>query len=272
MRLRCFLRRTSTRGRGVGLLKFSFTSGLPRLIIDNGIVNRHYPMSLTSSNIPILSGLKTCRLCQKDLRLHGKGLCNTCYARTWRQDNPEVARDISRKNHWRNRKKNNQRSRAYYQQHRKAQLEKQRQWYYKNKKSANSSSRIYRLTHREKLLKYLAAWKKRNLEKLEIYKSRQKLYNQHYRSKHLNRKRLIMAQVESRRRAQKRKTQIEPISFLKVFERDKGICGICGEPVEWRSFSLDHIVPLAKGGSHLYSNVQTSHLSCNFRKGHRIKL
>ncbi|UPW09799.1 HNH endonuclease [Gordonia terrae] len=79
----------------------------------------------------------------------------------------------------------------------------------------------------------------------------------------------------------KRKKQIagrenEPINESAVFERDHWLCGLCGGEVlpEWEyphpgSASLDHIVPLSKGGSHTYDNVQLAHLKCNLRKGAR---
>lgn len=45
-----------------------------------------------------------------------------------------------------------------------------------------------------------------------------------------------------------------------------GICGICGEPVEYDDFEVDHIIALAKGGSHSYENTQPAHSICNRRK------
>ncbi len=63
----------------------------------------------------------------------------------------------------------------------------------------------------------------------------------------------------------------EPIDPARVFERDGGVCGVCHRPIA-RSprgrgvWSLDHIVPLSRGGGHLYSNVQVAHLRCNDRK------
>ena len=36
------------------------------------------------------------------------------------------------------------------------------------------------------------------------------------------------------------------------------------------SVSLDHVIPLAHGGPHTYSNVQAAHLRCNREAGSRI--
>src|SRR5699024_2990102 len=61
---------------------------------------------------------------------------------------------------------------------------------------------------------------------------------------------------------------------FRFFDRDGWICGICDDPVDRAmeypdpmSVSLDHIIPLSKGGSHTPENVQCAHLDCNLRKG-----
>lgn len=73
------------------------------------------------------------------------------------------------------------------------------------------------------------------------------------------------------RRARKRTTaETERIVAAEIFDRDAWTCGICTEPVDPAlryphpmSVSLDHVVPLAKGGAHTMANVQCSHLHCN---------
>ena len=69
------------------------------------------------------------------------------------------------------------------------------------------------------------------------------------------------------------------ITLDKVIKRDKGICQICGKPVDYDSRSengkgmgklyptIDHIIPLSKGGAHTWENVQLAHLMCNSLKG-----
>lgn len=66
----------------------------------------------------------------------------------------------------------------------------------------------------------------------------------------------------------------QAIKPLKVYERDEWQCKICGEAIDQHaeprttfSASVDHIVPLARGGTHTYSNVQAAHFECNWRKG-----
>lgn len=83
-----------------------------------------------------------------------------------------------------------------------------------------------------------------------------------------------------RRRARKKgQAGAERIVASEIFARDGWRCGVCGEPVDDslvypdpRSASLDHIVPLSKGGAHSPGNVQLAHLSCNVAKRDRVSL
>ena len=49
-----------------------------------------------------------------------------------------------------------------------------------------------------------------------------------------------------------------------VMRRDKGMCHLCGEPY---ADTMDHIVPVAWGGSDDPSNLAPAHGSCNSSKG-----
>lgn len=67
------------------------------------------------------------------------------------------------------------------------------------------------------------------------------------------------------------------VSRAAVFRRNGWICGLCHEPVNpalrfphTGSASLDHILPLSRGGDHISSNCQLAHLGCNTSKGARI--
>jgi len=49
-----------------------------------------------------------------------------------------------------------------------------------------------------------------------------------------------------------------------IYERDHGICGICGKPVPADDFHLDHIDPV---GPHAPENLRVAHPLCNVRRG-----
>lgn len=79
------------------------------------------------------------------------------------------------------------------------------------------------------------------------------------------------------RRIKEKATFVEKVHPLKVFERDNWICQLCKYPVSKLMdrklvdiASLDHIIPISKGGEHSYANTQLAHLSCNIRKGNRV--
>lgn len=85
-----------------------------------------------------------------------------------------------------------------------------------------------------------------------------------------------LASSNARRRALLRDPNAERVEPCEVFEADGWVCGICQEPVDrnlpWPdplSPSLDHVVPLSRGGRHAKDNVRLAHLICNTRRGNR---
>lgn len=79
-----------------------------------------------------------------------------------------------------------------------------------------------------------------------------------------------------RRAVIKGSPQGEPVLLSEIAQRDGWRCGICHRRVEAKavypdpgSASLDHILPLSRGGTHEPSNVQLAHLRCNVAKGNQ---
>lgn len=75
---------------------------------------------------------------------------------------------------------------------------------------------------------------------------------------------------KQKRRAITRGVNAEHINPLTIYERDNWTCGICGKPVDKRlgypdhkSATIDHIIPIAQGGTHTQDNVQCAHWDCN---------
>lgn len=65
---------------------------------------------------------------------------------------------------------------------------------------------------------------------------------------------------KSRRNITKQKRQ-------RIYKRDGNACVACGSTSE---LTLDHIVPLARGGTNLDSNLRTLCHSCNNQKGAKL--
>lgn len=67
------------------------------------------------------------------------------------------------------------------------------------------------------------------------------------------------------------------VTLKKLIDRDKGICQICGRPINTEDKngcvagddypSIDHVIALSKGGGHTWDNVQLAHKRCNAIKG-----
>jgi 5-methylcytosine-specific restriction endonuclease McrA len=82
---------------------------------------------------------------------------------------------------------------------------------------------------------------------------------------------------KAKRRAIERGVFADNIDLIKVFETAKWKCHICGcnTPKELRGSykdnapELDHIITLAEGGTHAYTNVNCSCRKCNQAKGSR---
>lgn len=121
---------------------------------------------------------------------------------------------------------------------------KSRKWYAENKQRAKA--------RRDE-------WKKRNPEKFAKYNRR-----------YLDNNPEMKAIFRSRRRYRERQAWIQDINPFMVYDRDSWYCGICGLCVLPQDASIDHIIPISKGGKHEWENVQLAHLSCNKSKGAKL--
>jgi len=75
------------------------------------------------------------------------------------------------------------------------------------------------------------------------------------------------------RRARERGAFTEAVDLATIYTRDRWTCQLCHAKVakhktypEPMSASLDHVIPLAKGGTHEPANCQLAHLICNSTK------
>ena len=141
-----------------------------------------------------------------------------------------------------------------YAANREQMLERNRaagaRWRARNPEKVKASVAAWREANAERMTESLREWRKANPEK-------------------------VVAKLH-RRRARLLDAFVEDVDRMVVWERDNGICGICGVWVDpdlsWpdkMSKTLDHIVPLSGGGEHSYTNAQIAHAVCNSRKNDR---
>lgn len=62
--------------------------------------------------------------------------------------------------------------------------------------------------------------------------------------------------------------EISP-SRKNIFKRDDYICQYCSCKLDLSTATVDHVLPRGKGGKHEWTNVATSCLKCNRKKGNR---
>ncbi|MFJ8016233.1 HNH endonuclease [Streptomyces sp. NPDC096339] len=115
---------------------------------------------------------------------------------------------------------------------------------------------------------------RRYAEQQREYERRRKQTQLHWRQRYPD----VAATADARRRTlvQQARTA-EVFAPIDVHTRDAWTCRLCLLPIDpkvaWpdpMSASVDHIVPLSRGGEHSMINVQSAHLSCNSSKGDRV--
>lgn len=84
----------------------------------------------------------------------------------------------------------------------------------------------------------------------------------------------LMAEMYERLASGENVERYDPIG---IAERDGWTCSLCGNPIpqgvshkDPLSLSMDHVVPLSKGGDDTVANIRAAHMGCNAAKGNRV--
>ena len=153
------------------------------------------------------------------------------------------------------------------------------------KQMTRAATRVYHQAHRQEMIERNRLYRLANPEKVAIYKkwykethheedlARARAYNKSHKVEHRlwqlthpeNMKNQWINQ-NARRRMKTRLVGLK-ISYVRIKERDRMICGICHKRVNPSDLHFDHIIPLACDGEHAEHNIQVTHSRCNTRKG-----
>lgn len=170
-------------------------------------------------------------------------------------------------------------AKEYRENHKEYFKEKHAEYRERNREKERERSKQYRLKNPEKTKEYYIKNRDRILK-----------YNHEYTQSDHG-KRVIKARrktdkykgLKTYSRMKRRNKYLsgdKTITLEKLYERDNGVCKICGGLCDYNDYeiindtiiagnnypSIDHIVPINKGGSHTWDNVQLSHRLCNCRK------
>ena len=149
--------------------------------------------------------------------------------------------------------------------------ESSRKWRTGNPEKAQESNRKWVAANSEKRGEYGRKWRAANPEKVRKWRAANL-----EKAQESDRK-WSAANLEKRRGYQRRRRELCKGGIRKHLEtlirEQDGLCGICDQPLPAElspDIHVDHIIPVSKGGTDIYSNFQAAHASCNFSKGNRI--
>lgn len=138
--------------------------------------------------------------------------------------------------------------REHYERNRDERLRQCAEWYAANAERKNATSRAYYAANRDRLLDHYREW----------FASRPG-----YRAEATRRRRALMLGAD--------------VSDVDLDALWTGLCALCDGALDrearWPdpdSPSVDHIVPLSRGGAHAQHNLQWTHLNCNVRKSDNL--
>lgn len=164
---------------------------------------------------------------------------------------------------------------AYYAANKEKIAARQVEYVAANQDRVKSYSKAYWAANKEELKLAQASWKKENSEKIKssgaayYIKNRESIIaaTKDYASKNPDKRRAIGRLCEQSRRARKRNSggKLSKGLAAKLFILQKGKCPCCKQPLG-DDYQLDHIMPLALGGSNSDENIQLLRAECNKQK------
>lgn len=195
----------------------------------------------------------------------------------------------------------NKAGRECYQRNHTNWKARKKQWWVKNRGRYNVSKRQKAVENRDKHLAYRRGWYAANRERIlkqvserakrvrrtqpererarvrrqyEKHRARVLAHQKAYIQRRLQRDpigfRLARRNSSARRRSRIVSTAVGRISYQRIMKRDRMTCHLCKRKVRVRELEFDHVIPLAKNGTHTEENIAVAHRSCNKRKSANV--
>jgi hypothetical protein len=135
----------------------------------------------------------------------------------------------------------------------------------RNHDRVRARERNYEARNRERKNKVSRVWRASNPEKIKGYKRREyEAHGDEIRARTWKRK--------QHSRALSFGVEVEMVDKPAIIARDNATCYLCGAQHEANSpgLSLDHVIPVTRGGSHTSGNLKVACCRCNSRKKEKI--
>jgi 5-methylcytosine-specific restriction endonuclease McrA len=146
--------------------------------------------------------------------------------------------------------------RAIYQAaHRKEQYAHTQAWRKRNVKKQREAGKRQYAQNAEHRRKVKTAWREANLEKVKAFQKTHRLNNLEK-----------FAEKQHIRRAKMRLNGVYQVNEKELIKLYSSPCIACGTT---ERVTIDHIIPIARGGTHSIGNLQSLCLKCNSSKNHR---
>lgn len=182
----------------------------------------------------------------------------------------ECADAVAAQRRSKHRNENRLRQREYFQRNREAVNLRQRLSYSRNPEKRREQSRSYRNANIEKYREYdrkrskTPERKKRAAETYQKFRRSEKWTATRDRWRHENR--AVLKSYIHARRAKMSGQRFTKSDIDGLLERQRGRCASCRISIKKR-WTVDHVMPVALGGTNDVSNLQLLCRSCNSRKG-----
>ena len=151
--------------------------------------------------------------------------------------------------------------------------------YHQNVEREREKARRYYREHTAQECARIRAWRKNNPEKMRANREKKRewdlRYRQRNREKLVERKRIWsqanpekVKAIRAKRRAREKGAigHFSAAEWLTLKERYGGECLCCGNAEPGVKLTVDHVMPLSRGGSNNITNIQPLCLPCNVSK------
>jgi 5-methylcytosine-specific restriction endonuclease McrA len=232
-------------------------------------------------------GYKVCSKCQatkllfefsahrgsKSSKSGFRATCKSCdveYNKIYRAKNREKVNAAKREWASKNKDKISFYDKSYRENNKQKLAIVSKKWYEANKDTVNAKAKIYRMENKDKKAAADKRWSAANRDKTRAASKR-------WRERNPEKAKLVRQNNEAknpfraRLKQQKRRQRIKENGLFVVTQQDakkllSGLCFYCGGPSE----HIDHVVPVARGGSHSIGNLVGACQRCNQSKGSKF--